>query len=121
MFKHSDHTSKKSQHFSVTKTHWSVLVKDTTAVYTEKHMKLTVDGWLVVYLLYDAFWVTRLYGIDDRVTSEWWIRKNFVGSGRGLILRYYPGIRLEGLRKTTNSVTVAGLWGRDPTVNKMQS
>jgi hypothetical protein len=23
------------------------------------------------------------------------------GSGRGLILRYYPGIRLDGLRKTT--------------------
>jgi hypothetical protein len=25
-----------------------------------------------------------------------------VGSGRGLILRYYPGISLQGLKKTTN-------------------
>jgi hypothetical protein len=30
--------------------------------------------------------------------------KNLVGSGRGLILRYYPGIRQEGLRKTTNNL-----------------
>jgi hypothetical protein len=28
-----------------------------------------------------------------------------VGSGRGLILRYYPGIRMEGLRKTTKNLT----------------
>jgi hypothetical protein len=27
--------------------------------------------------------------------------KYLVGSGRNLILRYYPGIRQEGLRKTT--------------------
>jgi hypothetical protein len=27
------------------------------------------------------------------------------GSGRGLILRYYPGIRLEGLRKTTKKLS----------------
>jgi hypothetical protein len=26
---------------------------------------------------------------------------NTEGSGRGLILGYYPGIRMEGLRKTT--------------------
>jgi hypothetical protein len=32
------------------------------------------------------------------------------GSGGGLILRYFPGIRLERLRKTTkNSVRIAGL------------
>jgi len=37
-----------------------------------------------------------------------------VGSGRGLILRYYPGIRLEGLRKTTKtSIRIAGRRGRD--------
>jgi hypothetical protein len=29
---------------------------------------------------------------------------NFVGSVRGLILRYYPGIRLEGLRKNTENL-----------------
>jgi hypothetical protein len=45
---------------------------------------------------------------------KWWIWKDLVGSGRGLILRYYPGIHLEGLRKTTkNSIRMAGLRGRD--------
>jgi hypothetical protein len=28
-----------------------------------------------------------------------------VGSGRGIILRYYPSIRLEGLRKATENVS----------------
>jgi hypothetical protein len=32
------------------------------------------------------------------------LEKKSVGSGRGLILRYYLGIRLEGLRKTTKSL-----------------
>jgi hypothetical protein len=46
-------------------------------------------------LFYDAFSVTRLYSVDDRVINEWWwIGKEFVGSGRGLILRFYPSIRL---------------------------
>jgi hypothetical protein len=27
------------------------------------------------------------------------------GSGRGLIIRYYPGIRVEGLRKTTKNLS----------------
>jgi hypothetical protein len=32
-----------------------------------------------------------------------------LGTGLGLILRYFPVIRLEGLRKTTKtSITVAG-------------
>jgi hypothetical protein len=35
--------------------------------------------------------------------SEWLIGKHLEGSGRGLILRYYPGIRLEEPRKTTNN------------------
>jgi hypothetical protein len=59
-------------------------------------------GWLVSSLFYDVFWVTRLCCVDDRMTSEWWYNgKDLVGSGRGVILRYYPGTRLEGLRKTT--------------------
>jgi hypothetical protein len=33
--------------------------------------------------------------------GEWWIGKDMEGSGRGLILRYYPCICLEGLRKAT--------------------
>jgi hypothetical protein len=32
--------------------------------------------------------------------------KGFGKSSRGLILRYYPGIRLEGLRKTTESLSL---------------
>jgi hypothetical protein len=40
--------------------------------------------------------------------------KRFGGSGRGLILRHYSGIRLEGLRKTTkNSIRIAGYRGQD--------
>jgi hypothetical protein len=36
--------------------------------------------------------------------------KDLEGRGRGLILRNYPGIRLEELRKTTkNYVITAGL------------
>jgi hypothetical protein len=64
----------------------------------------TPVGWLVVYLT-ALFSVTRLYSIDDRMISEWlWVGKALVGSGHGLILRYYPGIRLEGLRKTTRNL-----------------
>jgi hypothetical protein len=51
----------------------------------------------VVYLTTLLQWLDY---IDDKVISEWWlIGKALVGSGRDLILRYYPGIRLEGLRK----------------------
>jgi hypothetical protein len=38
------------------------------------------------------------------------IRNDVEGSGRGLILRYSPGICLKGLSKTTKkSVRIAGL------------
>jgi hypothetical protein len=39
------------------------------------------------------------------VINEWRIGYDLVGSGRGLILRYYPDIRLEGLRKTTKHLS----------------
>jgi hypothetical protein len=53
-------------------------------------------------LFYDASSITRLYIVDDMVISEWWwIVNDFVESGRGLIVMYYPGIRVDGLRKTT--------------------
>jgi hypothetical protein len=56
-------------------------------------------------VLYGAFSVTRLYSADGRVISErWWIGNDFVGSSRGLNLRYFPGIRLEGLRKSTKNL-----------------
>jgi hypothetical protein len=58
--------------------------------------------WLVVYFT-TLFSATRLYSVDNRVTRKWWwIEKDLVGSGRGLTLRYYPGIFLHGLRKTLN-------------------
>jgi hypothetical protein len=44
------------------------------------------------------------------VISEEWIANDLGGSGRGLILRYYPGITLDGLRKNTNiSVRIAAI------------
>jgi hypothetical protein len=47
--------------------------------------------------------------IED-VIGEWRLGKDVEGTGRGLILRYYPIICLEALGKTMKiSVTVAGL------------
>jgi hypothetical protein len=64
---------------------------------------------------YDAFSVTRLYSVDDKLISEWW--KNWKGFGRKRSwrdLRYYPGTRLEGLSKTMKtSIRIAGRRGRD--------
>jgi hypothetical protein len=38
--------------------------------------------------------------------SEWqWIGKDLVGSGHGLIIRYYFGISLDGLRKTAKNIS----------------
>jgi hypothetical protein len=42
---------------------------------------------------------------NDRVISDWRIGKELEGGGRGIILRYYPSIRLEGLRKTTRHLS----------------
>jgi hypothetical protein len=39
------------------------------------------------------------------VIRELWNEKDLEGSCRDLILRYYPGNRLEGLRKTTKSLS----------------
>jgi hypothetical protein len=35
--------------------------------------------------------------------------KDIEGNGRGLISIYYPGIRLDGLRKTTENLRIVGL------------
>jgi hypothetical protein len=62
-----------------------------------------LEGRWVVYFT-TLFSVGGLYGVDNRIISEWWyIGKDLVGSSCGLILRYYPGIRLEGLRKNTKN------------------
>jgi hypothetical protein len=39
-----------------------------------------------------------------RKGDKWWTGKDLEGSGGCLILRYYPGIRLEGLRETTRNL-----------------
>jgi hypothetical protein len=41
--------------------------------------------------------------------SEWWLGKDSEGSGNGLILRYYPSICLEGLRKTMKNLSLVHL------------
>jgi hypothetical protein len=69
----------------------------------------TKVGW---WFILRRFSVTRLYSVDDRMISGWWIGKDVVGSGRGLILRYYTGIFLEGLRKIKKTASQDGrsLW-----------
>jgi hypothetical protein len=42
--------------------------------------------------------------MNQRVINERRIGKDSEGSGRGLILRYYPRIHLKGLRKTTKNL-----------------
>jgi hypothetical protein len=80
----------------------------------------TCDTWLfmslllVIYFTYDAFSVTRIYGVDYRVISEWQIGKYLVGRCRGLILRSYFDIRLVTRSKTTKtSIRMAFCRGRD--------
>jgi hypothetical protein len=47
------------------------------------------------------------------ISERWWIAKDLAGSSCGLILRYYPGIRLEGLGKITKNlaIRIASRWG----------
>jgi hypothetical protein len=48
----------------------------------------------------------RLYAISsNKRIGEWWIGKDVEGSGRGLVFRYYPGIFLERLMKTTENLS----------------
>jgi hypothetical protein len=72
------------------------------------HFKMfqAMSGW---YFISRRFSVTRLHSDDDRI-SEWRrTGKDLVESCRGLILRYCPSIRLEGLRKITKiSIRIAG-------------
>jgi hypothetical protein len=57
----------------------------------------------VVYLT-TVFQYLKLYGVEETVMRKWWIGYYLEGSGRALILRYYPGSHLEGPRKTTKNV-----------------
>jgi hypothetical protein len=40
---------------------------------------------------------------------QWWIVKDLKVKDRGIILSYYRRIFLQGLRKTTKNVRIAGL------------
>jgi hypothetical protein len=50
------------------------------------------------------FSVSSLYSVDDRISERRWIGKDLVGSDRSIILRFYCGIGLNGLRKTTKNL-----------------
>jgi hypothetical protein len=54
---------------------------------------------------FGAFSVTDCVESNGRVTSEWWTEKYLEWSGRGPILRYFRSIRLEGLEKTTKTLS----------------
>jgi hypothetical protein len=96
-------------HLAQSRDRWRALVNTVMKV----HIPYRVTGLFMGLLFYDAFSVTRLYSVDNKVISEWqWIGKDLVGSGHCLFLRYYPGIRLEGLRKATEtSIRIAGWRG----------
>jgi hypothetical protein len=57
---------------------------------------------LICSLFNDDLSVTQDYFTsNEKVLREWWVGKVLEGNGRGLILRHYYDIRLEGLRKAT--------------------
>jgi hypothetical protein len=64
---------------------------------------LEVELLFVVYLTMLFQWL-RLE-LHDGVSDKWWIRKDVGGSICGLILRYYPSICLEGLRKPIKNLS----------------
>jgi hypothetical protein len=67
--------------------------------------KMCINFYLFVVYLKMFFFSNYDYTPpNDRVISEWWIGKDLEGSGHDLILRYYPGICLEGLRKTMKTL-----------------
>jgi hypothetical protein len=61
-----------------------------------KHIRNT---YLFLVYLTTLFRQLRLYSVEWEVISEWWIGKDLEESNHGLILRHYPGIRQEGLKK----------------------
>jgi hypothetical protein len=66
---------------------------------------ITAETDLICTLFYDALqWLTTVTS-NNKVISEWWIGKDLEGSGRDLICRNCPGIRLEGLRKTAKNLS----------------
>jgi hypothetical protein len=52
--------------------------------------------------------------------SKWWIGKDIEGSGRCLILKYYPGIYLEVLEKNHKKTSVRDIRYRGRDLNPRQ-
>jgi hypothetical protein len=60
--------------------------------------------YLCVYDLFaDAASSTEFVALNVMVISEWWIEKDLVASGH--VLRYHPGIYVEGLKNTTTNLS----------------
>jgi hypothetical protein len=52
----------------------------------------------------------RIYSVELKDNKWWWVWKDLEGSGRSLILRYHPGIRLGVWGKSRKTlVRIAGL------------
>jgi hypothetical protein len=60
---------------------------------------------LFICSLLDTFSETQIIVSNERVENKQWIGKNLEWNDCGLILSYYPGIRLGGLRKTTKDLS----------------
>jgi hypothetical protein len=60
--------------------------------------------FVVCSLFNDASSKTQTIRSNEPIILEWWIG-NDVGGGRGLMKVYYPGICLEGLRKTAENLS----------------
>jgi hypothetical protein len=78
----------------------------------------TLLYFLFIYLLFvihltTLFQKLRIYSVEWK--RKWLNGRNLELIGRSLILRYYPCICLEGLRKTTKSLVGlrAEIWTRD--------
>jgi hypothetical protein len=64
----------------------------------------SVCFYLFMYSLFnDTFSVTHYMVWNERTIGEWWTVKDIEESGHGLILKHYPRIYLEVLRKITKN------------------
>jgi hypothetical protein len=70
------------------------------------------EGRHACSLFNNVFQQLRLYSAVWK-GDKWWTENDFEGSGRGLILRYYCGIRLERLRKPRQTCQDSWYSGRD--------
>jgi hypothetical protein len=76
-----------------------------STVYTTHHTSYIVICLFTCNLFYDIFPVTEYIASKERLITQWWMGNYLDGSGRGLILRYYSGIRLEKLWNTTKTIS----------------